>query len=297
MLVIMILSCVSGDPMRAVLENEKSAMSKQSDYADWDSKFAKLTDKQLVELLNHSSQMISVRAGWEYYVVRPALSKANGRDPLRIDRLNAARFVAFCNGTLPFSLPTWMEEVCASGHISSKGATHFFSEGLTSPLRSLDADKRIYTHHSLESVILKNDKIKLVGSMRTHSIPLETVSFGIAFDNWNDEFHVCIYDDLVEQSSDLRFFKSGLERWNANIWGAHDEFGQSGARPWFHWCNCIRTHNLDPEMDVVFVVGIGYEGMYIEGFDSKTGEPRFRFLSSITVERDFRCNELLGRDK
>ena len=116
---------------------------------------------------------------------------------------------------------------------------------------------------------------------RAHlAIPVERLrqhgfSPGVSFASEGSRFWVAVYDfhaQLVDLS--LSLYDDEVRSWTSKGWPTVSLVDSSGE--WRHIA-CV----LLDDGNHVYILGIGWAGAYIEGFDRDTGSVKMRFLTTF----------------
>ncbi|QDU43703.1 hypothetical protein Mal52_21790 [Symmachiella dynata] len=287
-----------------IVADAEKAITNRELFVKWNRELWNCSENDLRLLTMDDNDTVSLSAAFELFVVRPAQNRTN-RDELRtpettglpakrdyqIDRADAARFVGFCEGRLKIPLPDWYLTVLEFGSVRhDRVSTYFvFRDGM----HGLAIQKQHVTikgddNTELDWTVLSNapnevtvsgDNVVLDGTSAESVIPLSSVKTrgalqkGFAFTNDERRFWVTIYDRSILSEDDLlRFYVGDKVRWEADVWGTIPPSSMSLPLG-NHYVSVVRNDNL------VYVVGAGNCGAYVEGFDANSGKVVMRFTA------------------
>jgi hypothetical protein len=264
-------------------------LTDSTQYAKWRIQFASLSSSQLDALMGDDNDSVALMAAWERLVCRPTLAGLeDARGGYSVPSISAARYIAYCEGRLRLRLPGWFESTLREGtldagppRISMPFEHHFLTLPFEHPLlkpREID-NGRLFTYESPDALRVDGTNIHLVGEGGSLSVPIGDMAFqggGIAFDSERDQYWIADYSRaLFPYPLTMRNNNASMNQWKTTVWASIVNVSRSGAS---RHRAMVRRHGK-----LVIVLGAGDEGAYIEGFNSETGAPTFRFITSILL--------------
>jgi hypothetical protein len=262
-------------------------LTDSTQYANWRIRFASLSPSQLDALMGDDNDSVALMAAWERLVCRPTLAGLeNAHGGHSVPSIDAARYIAYCEGRLRLRLPSWFESTLREGtmyvvphRISDPFERHFLTIPFEHPLlepREI-ANGRFFTYESPDALRVDETIIRLVGEGGSLSVPIGDITFqeeGIAFDSERDQYWIADYSRaLVPYSLTMRNNNASMKHWQTTVWASIVNLSRSGVS---RHRAMVRRHGK-----LVIVLGVGDGGAYIEGFNSETGAPMFRLITSI----------------
>jgi hypothetical protein len=173
-------------------------------------------------------------------------------------------------------LPSWFEPLLCKGSVESEFRSLNVPPNQALVPRTLVPD-RVFTYHGPESLRAEGGDLLLVAEAGPLVVSIADVDIihgeQIAFASADERFWIAEYSGMLLPFALFMRTNTNVIKWKATVWSQWCTFGRSGM--WKHRAEVLRHHGA------VTVLGIGYEGAYIECFDAMNGRPLLRFITSV----------------
>ena len=258
--------------------------------------FSQLENAELEScLFDDAHASVSIRAGWELLLREWAIPTRDAEPftPAPLERVQ--RFIGFVEGRLVIDLPEWWEAAVKSGRRWDEGNTSFHIPGrvqhnvhVPKDWRHVELDGRdlyngIWLHRRIKdadwedgvlslrmaetcknkhSFRVWDERLQPSALDRVNALEVDSLVFAEVHGPYCREFPVVAFDS-----------QKGALKWQAKVWSA-PPVAYSGTYNGEHYTELV-VHKR-----VLYVIGAGRDGVYIEGFRIEDGTPVIRFSSA-----------------
>jgi hypothetical protein len=236
--------------------------------------FAAAAPTGIRDMCKDQDLSISLHSGWEHYkkVINRPMSLPNRSDAV-FDRESISQFTKFAEDRLDVALPNWWREAILNGEVFP-GRHHAFLDRTMPKLRFVK-DVGVFVADGIELAV-SDDEVVMRTKDKSVKFPVSLIpdDQGMLFTTTLGEqnWYIARYPEKGYPFL-LRSMgrKDGKAVWTAHVWAV-----RRGAS------TGVGSHRVEilERKDSVYVFGRESHGMYLEGFDKRSGNCRFRFCTS-----------------